>query len=64
MSEVFRCCTQEVDEVLRDISTVDESSIGIEASVTEFPDGSYLLLIVEDVMHVELIFGGTVSGSC
>lgn len=52
--------TKEVDEVSGDISTVDEESIGIEASksVTKFPNGSYVALIVEDVMHDELSLEG------
>ena len=44
----------------RGISTFDEELIGTEASrfVTKFLDGSYLLLIVEDVMHDELCVEG------
>ena len=52
--------TQEVDEVLGDISIIDEESIGTKASryVMDFPDDSYLSLIVEDVMHDELSLEG------
>lgn len=51
---------QQIDEVSGDISTVDEELIGTEESrsLTEFPDRSYLSLIVENVMHDEISVEG------
>jgi len=50
----------QIGEVPGDISTIDEEPIGTEASrsVIDFLDGSYLLLIVEDVMHDQLFMEG------